>query len=153
MSGVQVAATFASSLVVDRLGRKDMILNGQAILLGILFGIFLVDKIVREYVDATVSNYTIIGLIFTHLLVMNLTLGSCCIVYCAEIVADITWMIILLKGLALIIALTTDYMIEYLGIGFMFLIFFGLGLCAHVFLRPRVKETKGKTTAEIHASF
>lgn len=139
MSGVQVCATFISSRIVDRLGRKDLIITGQAILLGILLAIFIFDKVIREYVDASVSNYGIIGLIFTHLLVMNMTLGPCCVVYCAEIVADITWMIILLKGLALLIALTTEYLIEYVGIGFMFLIFFGLGLCAHIFLRPRVR--------------
>ncbi len=69
---------------------------------------------------------------------MNLTMGPLNIVYCTEIVVDITWMIILTKGFTLLIALTSEYMIEYLGLGYMFLIFFVLTVIAHLYLRPRL---------------
>lgn len=35
----------------------------------------------------------------------------------------------------------------------MFLIFFGLTLIAHLFLRPRLIETKNLSTSEIYAKF
>jgi hypothetical protein len=45
----------------------------------------------------------------------------------------------LMKGMTFIIALTAEYMIEYLGVGYMFLIFFVLGFITHVFLKKNMK--------------
>ena len=50
-------------------------------------------------------------------------------------------------------ALATDYMIEDLGIGNMFLIFGALTLFIFIFLRGRLVETKGLTPNEIYPLF
>lgn len=81
LSLVQVLATFVSSQVVDKVGRKKMILRGQASIAICLFGIVIFDKIVNQF-GTTVGNIGVISLIFIHLMIMNLTLGPCCIIYC-----------------------------------------------------------------------
>lgn len=138
LSLLQVLSTLISTEVVDKLGRKDMILRGQAFIAFCLLGIFVFDKLFSLIFNAMFGTIGVIFLIFLHIMTMNLTLGPCCIIYCAEIVEDITWIIITLKGCALVIALSTEYMIEYIGLGFMFLIFFGLTIIAHLFIRPRL---------------
>lgn len=153
LSVIQVFGTVVSTRVVDRAGRKKMILYGQLFILLCLLLIFIIDELIGSRWGTSFNSIGIITLIFMHLFAMNLTLGPCCIIYCTEVVEDITWMIITLKGLALSIALTSEYMIEYIGIGFMFFIFFWLTLLAHVFLRFNIKETKGKTTEQVYASF
>jgi hypothetical protein len=84
-----------------------MILRGQASIAFCLLAIVIFDKVISQVVNTTVGNYGVISLIFIHLIIMNFTLGPCCIIYCTEIVEDITWMIIMLKGLALMVALTS----------------------------------------------
>jgi hypothetical protein len=130
-----------------------MILKGQAVIAVCLIFIALVDKVFSEIIGFTAASIIITILIFLHLLSINLTLGPCCIIYCTEIVADITWIIITIKGLTLLIAFTSEYMIEYLGLGYMFLIFFGFTFLAHLFLRKTMKETKDKSPLEIYSSF
>ena len=65
------------------------------------------------------------------------------IVYCAEIVEDITWVIITLKVCSFSVAMTADYMIEYLGFGNMFMVFGFMSILIYLFLRDKMVETKG----------
>jgi hypothetical protein len=111
LSVFQVFATILSTLVVDKLGRKVLILRGQAFIAICLISITLFEEVFNELIGASATSIIVIIIIFVHLLGMNLTLGPCCIIYCTEIVEDITWMIITLKGLSLSIALTSEYMI------------------------------------------
>lgn len=118
-----------------------MILDGQLFVLVCLACIIAADRLLSSETGSKV----LIVFIFLHLIAMNLTLGPCCIVYCSEIVEDITWVIMTLLGLALLTALTSDFMMEYLGLGAMFFIFFTLTLGAQIFLRSNMRETNGKS--------
>lgn len=106
LSLMQVLATMISTEIVDKVGRKNMILKGQFLILVFLLIVSFFDKIIIPHFWEF-GTIGIIFFIFAHIMVMNLTLGPCCIIYCTEIVEDITWMIITLKGLSLSIALTT----------------------------------------------
>jgi hypothetical protein len=125
LSVFQAISTLIITQFVEKLGRKLMILKGQGVISVSLIFIAFIDKVFSEIIGFTAASIIITILIFMHLLYINLTLGPCCIIYCTEIVADITWIIITIKGLTLLIAFTSQYMIEYLGLGYMFLIFFG----------------------------
>ena len=81
--------------------------------------------------------------IFGHIFVHNMSLSPTCIVYCAEIVEDITWVIITLKVCSFSVAMTADYMIEYLGFGNMFMVFGFMSILIYLFLRDKMVETKG----------
>ena len=84
-------------------------------------------------------------LIFSHIFVHNMSLSPVCVVYCTEIVEDIWWIIITLKVCSFSIAMTADYMIEYLGFGNMFLIFGIISVGLFLYLNPRIIETKALT--------
>ena len=86
LSFIQVIATLVSTQVVDRAGRKKMILRGQVFVAFCLICIFITDEIIGNSWGTHFNSITIIVFIFIHLLVMNLTLGPCCIIYCTEIV-------------------------------------------------------------------
>ena len=74
-----------------------------------------------------------------------MSLSPVCVVYCTEIVEDIWWIIITLKVCSFSIAMTADYMIEYLGFGNMFLIFGIISIGLLLYLSPRIIETKALT--------
>lgn len=44
---MQIISTLISSKIVDKKGRKPMLLNGYLILIGILLGIFVSDKLIE----------------------------------------------------------------------------------------------------------
>ena len=106
-----------------------------------------------DRVGGKFGEIAVVFLLFGHILVMNLTLGSVCIIYCSDILTDLTWVIFTLKLCAFTVALTTEYMIEYLGIGLMFMVYFVLSAGSFAFLRPRLVETTGLTRAEVYAKF
>lgn len=82
LSVFQVLATLLSTQVVDKLGRKIMILRGQIFVALCLICITIFDKLLSQVLGSNVISICIIALIFLHLLAMNLTLGPCCIIYC-----------------------------------------------------------------------
>lgn len=73
----------------------------------ILMAIFLSDFLIASSLNPFASQIMVIMFVFVHVLVMNFTLGNLCIVYCAEIVEDITWIVITLKVCSFLVALTT----------------------------------------------
>ena len=152
LSVAQVISAFVSSRVIDLYGRKKMILNGQKLLIIVLMGIFVSDRIIQLF-SSKLAEVLIVLLLFVHILVFNMTLGPVCIIYCAEIVEDITYIIITLKLLSLTMAVSSEYMIEYLGIGKMFLLFAVLTSLAHLFMEERMKETEKLPTEEIYNLF
>lgn len=83
LSLLQVLSTLISTQVVDKLGRKSMILRGQAFIAVCLLGIFVFDKLLSSIFNALLRTIGVIFLIFLHIMAMNLTLGPCCIIYCA----------------------------------------------------------------------
>ena len=66
---------------------------------------------------------------------------------------DIKWAVVTLYGGSLTMALTTDYMIQFLGVGKMFLIFACITLIIFLFLKDRLLETKGLTPKQIYPLF
>ena len=82
LSFVQLIATFAATNVVDKIGRKIMILRGQVSVAICLFSIFVIYELIKDSFGSVFNSVAIIVLIFLHLLIMNLTLGTCCIIYC-----------------------------------------------------------------------
>lgn len=60
-----------------------MILNGQALIAICLLFIFVFNKLFSAVFSEMFGTIGVIFFIFTHIMIMNLTLGPCCIIYCA----------------------------------------------------------------------
>jgi len=74
-------------------------------------------------------------LIFMHIVVHNWGLGATAIVYSADILDDLAPLIIVLRMCSFTVALSSEYMIEYIGVSYLFLIFALVSALLHIFLR------------------
>lgn len=72
---IQLSATFVSSQIADKLGRKTLILRGQSLMAIYLLLMVLFDKILIKVVDNDICSVFMIIIIFLHLITMNITLG------------------------------------------------------------------------------
>lgn len=77
LSVLQVVSTLISTEIVDKVGRRRMLLVGQG-----LIGVILLGISVLYWVGGEAGQMGVLVLLFAHILVMNMTLGPVCIVYC-----------------------------------------------------------------------
>lgn len=84
-----------------------MIINGQIQVIIVLIGIYLSDHALRHIISNELTNYIIICLIMVHIVVHNKGLGSMCIIYCADILENLNWMIIAIKICSFTVAMTS----------------------------------------------
>lgn len=82
LSVCQVCSCLFAGKFIDQFGRKYLLLRGQASLVAILMGIFIVDNL-QEYIHPKLVHYAIIALIYAHIVVFNFSLGPVCIIYAA----------------------------------------------------------------------
>lgn len=152
---VQVIATFISTLVVDRLGRKLLLIisSSTMCLCAFLLGVFFYLK----EADMDVSSITWLPLVSLCIFVIAFSIGF----------GPIPWMILgelfpsSIKGPASSIASCFNWTLAFLvtkfysplskeaGTGVTFFIFMSILIVGTAFVLHFVKETKGKTQEEI----
>lgn len=88
-----------------------MLISGQLQIIGILVGIFIVDSMRGVILEDYLTNYLIVFFIFLHMVVHNRGLGSMCIIYCADILENLSWMIVGIKVCSFTVVLTSEFMI------------------------------------------
>ncbi len=81
MSLFQVLGMLYSTLIIDIIGRKNLILRGQLLIGIFLFCIIIYDKVMIPIFGHNIGNIGTIVLIFMHLFTMNVTMGPCCAIY------------------------------------------------------------------------
>jgi MFS family permease len=148
----QGASSLICSRFVDLFGRKFLLMKGQQILIGILLAIFVVDNLGDEMGIPGLSYLTVM-LIYAHVIIFNFSLGPVAVIYAAELVPNMTPMIVSLRTATFMVALSTNYIIHEFGIGQLFLLFGVLTAVAHTFLQRRLRETKGKSKPQIFQMF
>lgn len=150
---VNILATFVAIGLVDRIGRKKLLLIG-ALLMGIsLAAIGLCFQ--YRYFD----HYIVLVFMLLYVASFGCTLGAVVWVYLAEIFPN------LIRGLALSVAtlalwladflvtLTFPIMTKHLGTSYTMFCYAVLCVCAFIFMFLRVKETKGRTLEDIGTMF
>lgn len=108
---IQILATLWATAVIERKGRRNLIIEGQIQVIVVLVMIYFVDTVLRLVLSPHLVNYLIIFLIMIHIIVHNKGLGPICIVYCADIMENLNWMIIAIKICSFTVAMTSEYMI------------------------------------------
>ena len=155
MMGIAFCQVFSSSIsgnFIDMFGRKFLLERGLIILTVILGLIFMVDNL-DVYISPSIVHYIIISLIYMHVIAFNFTLGPICILYSAELVDNMTPIIMSLRASTFLVALTTNYIIHEYGIGQLFLIYSILtGIC-YYYLTDHLRETKNRSKPVIYDMF
>jgi MFS family permease len=145
----QAISTMICGKLIDQYGRKYLILRGQQTLIFVLGLLFVIDN-ADGFIKPKIASYLIIALLYIHVIVFNFSLGPVCIIYAAELIPNITPVIITLRICTFLVALTTNYLIHEFGIGQMFLMFGVLSMIAHYYLIDHLRETKGKSKPMIY---
>lgn len=134
----QLISCSFSGRFIDSFGRKYLLIRGQAGLIIVLGTIFFVDSY-NELFRRDIYHYILISLIYLHIVIFNFSLGPVCIIYAAELVTNITPIIVTKRMVNLMVAASTNYLIHEFGIGPMFLLYGVLSLITHSYLRDRLQ--------------
>jgi len=153
IGAVNVIATFGAILLVDKLGRKKLLLTGC-----VLMGISLVSVGLcfhYKYFD----NYIVLIFMLLYVSAFGCTLGAVVWVYLSEIFPNRVRSIALsIATLALWLAdfavtLTFPVMTKQMGTASTMFVYAAFCAVAFVYMLLKVKETKGKSLEDIESLF
>lgn len=96
-------------------------LFGSSIVVGSLLLAYVFDSLIWH------SEKAVIALIFLHIIGFSLSLGPVTFIYAAELMENISFVLIVNWVLTILVSLLSEIMIKAIGIGKVFLFF---GLCS-----------------------
>lgn len=123
-----MAVTFISGFLINKFGRRTLMLVGEFIVMASLISGFLFYEFIKDS-----SNY-LIFIIFLHLMGFSLSLGPVSMLYVAEIMENLTVVVFVIWFLTLLVALVSEVMISQWGIGKVFLFYGVVSLLCWVYL-------------------
>ena len=148
MNAVQVVATYVASLVIEKSGRKLLLLFGMVWLTVVLAAFSIIGTVAPE-------SPALKWFIWAFMIGFGLSMGPLPWVYLADILPDIglgiagcsNWFTTFLVGIAF------PPIASAIGTAHAFFIFTGCTLIGTIFILVCCHETKGKTQAEIGDMF
>lgn len=148
MSAIQIVITFIASLVVERSGRRLLLLIGFSFVTIILGAFAVVGTL-------TANSPALKWFIWVYMIGFGLSVGPLPWVYMADILPDVglgvaalaNWLAVFVIGMAF------PPIASAFGTAQAFFIFTGLTLLGTIFIFIWCKETKGKSQSEIAAMF
>jgi len=150
MDILQILGTIVAGMIIERLGRKSLLVNGMASI-AIILGLFGVISFINN--ESGVLKYLIWG----YILAFGLSIGPIPWVYIADILPDIAIGIAVLGNWASTFLISLLFPIiskpTALGMGGGIMVFAVCSVLGAIYFMIYVKETKGKTEAEISAMF
>lgn len=102
----QVLLTFISSFLLDKFGRRSLMLVGMSIMVFSLFAAYFATDVF------SMASGIIVFFIFLHIFGFSISLGPICGLYASEIMQDISLVIILMWIETLVVAMLSDMMIK-----------------------------------------
>lgn len=83
-------------------------------------------------------------------MVHNWSLGPACIIYAADLLPDLTYIIMALKVSSFVVALTTEYFAHYIGLSITFFSYAMVSSICFIYLNQNIIETKGLSQVELN---
>jgi len=147
MDALQIIATVCAGLVIERFGRRSLLIAGMGVS-AIILGVFGVLSLMTDS-----SNLKF--LIWAYIFGFGFTIGPAPWIYIADILPDIAIGIAVLGNWAstFIIGLGFPAVAAKLHMGGGFLVFAVLSAIGTIYMVINIKETKGKSSAEIAEMF
>jgi MFS family permease len=132
----QVVAVFLGGLLINRFGRRPIMLCGQVIIVLSLLATTILTVLVEKHELVTTC------MIFVYVLGYSISLGPLLMLYAVEALLSIQMILKIYWGLMIVFTLTTDLLIEEVSVTIMFGVFFGFSLISFLFFRKKMVETK-----------
>lgn len=157
IGAVNVAITVAAIRLIDRVGRKPLLLGG---LVGMVvsLGVLAVLSLLTHGSGGTMVGIVTLLCLVTFILSFGISWGPVVWVMLPEVLplgvrGTAMGVANLLHWLAnILVALTFPVLLEAMGMGPLFLIFAGIGICSFWFVAAKVTETKGRSLEQIEVS-
>lgn len=145
---VNLCATITASFLIDKAGRKFLVVFGS-VFMGVVLTVFAIVGIIDS--TSAILSY----LIFVYVVGFGLSLGPVVWPYIAEILHDGGVNISVLSNwsIAFIVAQTFPYMADFLGNSTSFLVFAAFSFISAFVCGYTIPETKGKSDAQIKQLF
>lgn len=144
---LQVLVTLVSGFMINSYGRRSLMLVGSSIVVASLILAYVFDSEVFH------SEKTVIGLIFLHIIGFSLSLGPVTFIYAAELMENISFILIVNWVLTIMVSLLSEIMIKAIGIGKVFLFFGVCSLLCLLYFYYNMVESTGMSRQELVAKF
>lgn len=147
MDILQIVATVCAGLVIEKFGRRSLLISGMGIS-AIILGVFGISSL---YTQSSGLKF----LIWAYIFGFGFTIGPAPWIYIADILPDVAIGMAVLGNWVstFIIGLGFPAVAGHLGMGGGFLVFAVLSAVGTVYMFFNIKETKGKSQAEIADMF
>lgn len=141
---VNLLATFVASALIDRIGRKSMVVSGSIFMGVVLTVIAIVGKINTK---STLLTY----LIFTYVVGFGMSFGPVIWPYITELLHDKGVNVSVLSNwtMAFSIAQGYPYLAKLMGDSFSFLVFAACCFIATIVCVKTIPDTNGKSDSQI----
>jgi len=147
LDALQIIATICAGLVIERFGRKSLLVAGMGVS-SVILGVFGVLSLMT-------TSPNLKFLIWAYIIGFGFTIGPAPWIYIADILPDLAIGIAVLGNWAstFIIGLGFPTLAAHLGMGGGFLVFAVLSAVGTLYMITNIKETKGKSSTEIAEMF
>ena len=143
----QILITFISAIVVDKFGRRSLILIGEILIIfALLGGFYMLDYDAASKWDPNYATYAI----FLHIAGFSISLGPITFIYISEILDDISPYMVIIWIETVLVAMGSNLLVAKYGVGRVFLGFGIISIICLCYFFPTLLETKGKTRNQIH---
>ncbi|UBM45441.1 sugar porter family MFS transporter [Bacillus velezensis] len=152
IGAVNVIMTLAAIKVIDKIGRKPLLLAGNA---GMVISLLVLAAVNLFFEHSAAASWTTVICLGLFIIVFAVSWGPAVWVMLPELfplhVRGIGTGVstLMLHAGTLIVSLTYPMLMEAVGISYLFLIYAAIGILAFLFVRFKVTETKGKSLEEI----
>ncbi|MDP9728345.1 sugar porter family MFS transporter [Alicyclobacillus tolerans] len=152
IGSVQVVMTLIAVRLIDRVGRKPLLISGS---IGMALSLFILGLMNKVFAHSVATGWITLICLAIYILFFSISWGPVMWVLLSEIFplgirgtgmgigAVTNWVANLL------VSLTFPWLLSRLGISNLFLIYGAMGVLALIFVILKVKETKGKSLEEI----
>lgn len=140
---LQVVVTFLSGFLINRYGRRTLMLSGMTVIVLSLLG-----GAVEAWLEDDTSHILLI-VVFLHIVGFSLSLGPVGMLYIAEIMENVTLAVCVIWILTLFVSMISEIMIKSLGIGTAFFFYGVISLVCLVYLKNNMVESKGLSREKI----
>ena len=117
LGAIQILATFAGGWLANEYGRKKTLINGGMLVTGVLFLVFI------TYSWDQKQSKLLVLLILTYIIGYSMSIGSTSMIYLAELLPDLSIIIMIYWGMTLLASLTSQIILNAFGISITFLMF------------------------------
>ncbi|MCY7906975.1 sugar porter family MFS transporter [Bacillus inaquosorum] len=149
---VNVLMTLVAIKIIDKIGRKPLLLFGNA---GMVISLIVLALVNLFFDNTPAASWTTVICLGVFIVVFAVSWGPVVWVMLPELfplhVRGIGTGVstLMLHVGTLIVSLTYPILMEAIGISYLFLIYAAIGIMAFLFVRFKVTETKGKSLEEI----